>query len=352
MHVEQTATPSSPRRDPKRVLILFFSILLFFGFCIALWFWYEVSSPLMVRGGGVEMTIEEGSSVPVIAEELYTAGVIRGPFLFKLYAKLSGKAEELQAGDYTFPEQISIVDAVDYLTGGGASGDVSITIIEGWNSDEIETYLLEQGLEMSDFAERASDGEFVNASMKIFQDIPTEASLEGFLFPDTYSVLPDATSADVIGKMLHNFEKKVTDEMWKQIEKSEYSFYEILTLASIIEKEVRTNEERRIVAGIFLKRLEDGHPLESDATVNYITGKNTTRATVEDIAIESAYNTYKNVGLPPGPISNPGIDAIQAVLEPAETAYYYFLTTPEPEGKAIFSKTFEEHLQNKAKYYP
>lgn len=144
---------------------------------------------------------------------------------------------------------------------------------------------------------------------------------------------------------------KLTDDDLALIKKSDYSFYEILTLASIVEKEVASKSDRAVVAGIFLSRLADSYPFQSDATVNYVTGKKTTTPSFADTKIQNDYNTYQNIGLPPTPISNPSISAIEAVLKPKKTEYYFFLTTPPPENATVFSKTYEEHLKNKAKYY-
>ena len=165
------------------------------------------------------------------------------------------------------------------------------------------------------------------------------------MFPDTYRFFTDATPAEVVEKMLDNFKLKIgynkSDSM---------TMWEVVTLASIVEKEVRQKEERREAAGIFLERLAIDKPLQSDATVNYITGKDTSMPTSEDLAEESLHNTYQNVGLPPSPICNPSLDSIHAVLDPKETDNLYFLT--KKDGTAVFSKTYEEHLENKYKYYP
>jgi UPF0755 protein len=149
--------------------------------------------------------------------------------------------------------------------------------------------------------------------------------------------------------MLDNFNKKLTPELVTEINKQQKTVHEIITLASIIEKEVSNDNDRKLVADIFYKRLEKGIGLQSDATVNYVTGKSTTRPSAQDLAVDSPYNTYKYKGLPPGPISNPGISAILAAIYPTSNPYFYFLTTPD--GKVIYSKAYQEHLQAKAQYY-
>ncbi|OGY89834.1 MAG: hypothetical protein A2927_01170 [Candidatus Komeilibacteria bacterium RIFCSPLOWO2_01_FULL_45_10] len=148
--------------------------------------------------------------------------------------------------------------------------------------------------------------------------------------------------------MLDNFGAKLTQEMRVDIKNAGKSIFEVITLASIIEKEVRTEQDMKMVADIFNKRLEQGIALQSDATVNYVTGKGLVQPTAADIAVDNLYNTYKYRGLPPGPIANPGLKAIKAAIYPTPNQYYYFLTTAE--GEVIYSQTYQEHLKNKSVY--
>ncbi|MBU0707232.1 endolytic transglycosylase MltG, partial [Patescibacteria group bacterium] len=179
-------------------------------------------------------------------------------------------------------------------------------------------------------------------------DKPYMANLEGYLFPDTYRVYKDATPAQIVQKMLNNFEIKLNDELKSKIEQSGLTIFETVTLASIVEKEVRTDKDRRLVADLFLRRMENGMPLQSDATVNYVTGKSELQPTIDDTKMESLYNTYLHQGLPPGPICNPSLASISAVVNPEPNDYVYYLNAPD--GQTYFSKTFEGHKINKAKY--
>ncbi|HVY67933.1 MAG TPA: endolytic transglycosylase MltG, partial [Patescibacteria group bacterium] len=214
------------------------------------------------------------------------------------------------------------------------------------------------------FLKAAAD--FDASQYPILESKPKTAGLEGFIFPDTYfvsgdpSTTPAELSEGIVEKALNNFSKKFTGDMQAQARRGNMSVYQIVTLASIIERETGRNavtdeqkqaldEERRIIAGIFYNRLNIGMPLESDATVNFITKKNTPQATASDTAIDSPYNTYKYKGLPPGPISNPSLSSIMAALYPTKSDYYYFLHK-QPSGEPVYSKTYEEHLRNKAKY--
>jgi UPF0755 protein len=194
-----------------------------------------------------------------------------------------------------------------------------------------------------------------------FKTTADKFEFQGFLFPDTYTLSKDNSATDLISKMLNNFEDKVTDKMLADLEKQNRTLSQALIMASIVEKEVGRNTEnltdddltemqteREKVASVFYNRLDIGMALESDATVNYVTGKADRSATIEDTKIKSPYNTYQVKGLPPTPISNPGIGAIMAAIYPANTDYIFFLNSPD--GKAYFAKTLAEHNENRAKY--
>jgi UPF0755 protein len=183
----------------------------------------------------------------------------------------------------------------------------------------------------------------------ILADKPKSYGLEGYLFPDTYRIFNQAPVLDVIEKMLGNLDAKFTPMMRADIARQGRTIYQVITLASIIEKEVRIAEDRKIVSGIFWNRLAIGQALGSDATLSYILGDKDAAHSIEQTKIDSPYNTYHYAGLPPGPICNPSLDAIIAAIYPAATDYYYFLTDPK-SGKTIFSKTLEEHNRNKQKY--
>ena len=179
-------------------------------------------------------------------------------------------------------------------------------------------------------------------------DAPSRASLEGYVFPDTYAVSPDKNSRSLVIKMLDNFDTKLSDELRRSIKEQGKTIYDVIVLASVVEREVPDTEDRRVVADIFSRRLSIGMALQSDATINYITDSGRSRSTAGDLAIDSPYNTYKYAGLPPGPIGNPGIDAIQAVIAPKKNDYLYFLTGTD--GLVHYAKTFKEHQKNRELY--
>ncbi len=247
--------------------------------------------------------------------------------------------------------------------------EVQVTIIEGWTTEQIAAKLASSGM--------FSEEEFLDAVKKfnlgsyaLVMDKPSGTGLEGYLFPDTYRFAKGATPEDVITKMLSNFTNRMrsinvleseltyTIPGYESLEvsggdhKPGMSLYDILTLASIVEAESGSSsnmslaEERALIAGVFYNRMLIGQGLESDATVNYITGKNDPGVSIKDTEINSPYNTYRYAGLPPGPIGNPSLGSIQAVMRPTKSEFYYFLHK-QPSGEVQFSKTFAEHIQKK-----
>lgn len=223
-----------------------------------------------------------------------------------------------------------------------------ITIIEGWNLTAIEKYLEKEGFDFKDSVLDLKAKDFAE-DFPLLGEASRSASLEGYFFPDTYRVYASSTLADVTEKALGNFSKKITSEMVADIKKQGRTLPEILTMASIIEKEVKGERDMKIVSGIFWDRIKNGQGLESCATLAYILGENKTQYSEADTKIDSPYNTYRHRGLPPGPIANPGLVAIKAAIYPIYTDYNYFLNRLD-NGETVFSRNYQEHLSNKAKY--
>jgi UPF0755 protein len=245
----------------------------------------------------------------------------------------------------------------------------TIQILEGWTSRDIGQYFerlgkwqSEEFLEVAGFPQvdyrrnkEMPPLKDLSDRYPFLKDKPKYYGLEGYLFPDTYRIYASSTVAEVIDKMLSNFDVKLTAKMRADIKTQKRTIYEIVTMASIIEKEApldyqkNDNHDARIISGIFWNRLKVGQALQSDATLSYILNDNQPSHSGQDLEVVSPYNTYKYRGLPPGPICNPGILAIEAAIYPLSTDYNYFLT---PKGKetVIYAKTYEEHLQNKYKY--
>jgi UPF0755 protein len=302
----------------------------------------EIYSPLS-HDQESEFFIKKGQSVSTIANNLKENDLIRNTTIFKGYVLITGNGSRLQAGRYVFPKKISLGQIVEKFIKGDTNG-LEITIIEGWNENDIAGYLNKLKIcSKEEFLEAMKDS---SSDYPILSDKPTKADLEGYIFPDTYKLGDDFSPEIIIQKTLSNLGKKITQELRDEISKQNKSFFEILTMASLIEKEVITKTDKAIVSGILWKRLDSGMPLQVDATINYLSGRQ--GISQEDLSIDSLYNTYKYAGLPPGPICNPGLDSIIAAVHPQKTAYWYYLS--KPDKTTIFSKTLREHNIAISKY--
>ena len=332
--------------------IIITTILIFAFIIISGWFYFEwqINYPISQNSTEKNFVIEKGEGVQEIAANLEKSGLIKNDFYFKTYVWRKKIEKKLQAGEYLLGENMNISEIVEILIKGAIiSNQKKITIIEGWKINDIGGYLLESKIiSAQEFKTAAKNWRGENYQYDFLKNLPEKASLEGFLFPDTYFIYEDASAEDIIDKMLKNFDKYLTKEMRQEIEKQNKSIFEIITMAGILEKEVRTGEDRKIAAGIFYKRIEKEIPLESCATIAYILGEDKRQYSFEDTRIESLYNTYLNKGLPPGPICNSGESAIKAAIWPEKSEYNFFLS--KENGETVFSKTLEEHNLAKVKW--
>ncbi|MBI4709382.1 MAG: endolytic transglycosylase MltG [Candidatus Portnoybacteria bacterium] len=310
---------------------------------------FEFYMPVAAGEGEAKMIeAQKGQGVKEIAAELEEQKLIRSAFWFETYVWLSGKQNKLQAGKYSISSSMNMAQIIDLISGGKvAENDIWVTIPEGFTLKQIKTRLSESGLSVAQDIDNKNAVD-LKSQYQFLADAPSGANLEGFLFPDTYKFDKDSSQNEIILKMLDNFDRKLTDKMRVDIASQEKSVFEIIIMASILEKEVR-GEDRKIASGIFWKRISDNYSLESDATLSYIFDDKIDRHTIEQTKVDSPYNTYKYKGLPAGPINNPGIEAIEAAIYPQESDYYFFLTKSDT-GEAVFSKTLQEHNQNKVKY--
>ncbi|MBI4133255.1 endolytic transglycosylase MltG [Candidatus Uhrbacteria bacterium] len=265
----------------------------------------------------VTLTISEGATLKEIARQLADQRLVSSPRLFEWYVRSRDLDRALGQGTFEIMRGTNMRGIANLLTLEGQQEE-TITIIEGWTRNEIADYLVSFGISRDDFL-RASDG------------------LEGYLFPDTYRIFADATADDIVQKMRANFDTKVGT-----ISQAD------LILASIVEREVALDEDRRMVADIFMRRQNVGWALQADSTVNYVTGKDTPSLSLEDRDLDTPYNTYLYPGLPPGPISNPGLSSIEAVRNPLPNDFWYFLT--DAAGNVHYAETLDGHNENKARY--
>lgn len=312
---------------------------------VFLWFVFALTPP---RGlVTTSVTIAEGSGVNAISRTLKQANVIRSSLLFETLVWLWDAEGSMQAGTYEFGPKDSLIRLIERLRSGDLTARDRITFIEGRTLTQYRAVLEENGYDTASFDRLIADPAAWRDQYWFAKEIPEAQTMEGYVFPDTYAIDAERSSEALIKKMLDNFETKITDELRAQLTKT-LTLHEAITLASIVEAEVQTFSDRQRVAHIFLKRLDAGMPLQSDATINYVTKSGRARSNADDLAIDSAYNTYKYTGLPPGPIGNPGLDAIRAVAEPLENDSWYFLT--DAEGRVHYGRTFEEHQENRRNY--
>jgi len=318
---------------------LFLALVLFLVF-LFLVLRQEIELPVSVKAQNKIVKINKGEGAVTIAKKLEEQGIIKNKHLFLFYVFLTGEYKELKAGVYSLSSCMTISEIVSKMVK-GETAEERVTIPEGFNIKKIENRIEAQLGRDIDIASFTVDD--YRSRFPFLQSAPTGISLEGFLFPDTYYFEPEANAEEIVSQMLTRFEQKALPLIPRK------NIFQLITMASLLEKEVKSEQEMRTVAGILWKRLEEGIPLQVDATINYITGKNTAAVSVSETKIESPYNTYINKGLPLGPICSPGLKSIRAVLSPAKTDYWYYLTAPGT-GETIFSKTFEEHKQAKEKY--
>ncbi len=328
----------------KKIFFLLI-ILIIIVFFIGLFIWQGIYLPkdFQFKENKV-FSINKGQGAFQIAENLEKEGIIKNKFFFDLYLIMTSDSDKLQAGKYSLNSTLNIPEVTRKFVL-GETIKIKITIPEGFNLKQVEGEL-NSGLQKINLS-KFSVIEFKN-EFEFLRNVPSNASLEGFLFPDTYFFDPDMEGREIAKVFLENFSKKLTADLREEIKRRDKSIFEIITIASLIEKEVITIDDKKIVSGILWKRLKIDMPLQIDATISYITGKKGTNISIEETKIDSPYNTYKYKGLPIGPISNPGLESIIAAVYPKDSRFWYYLS--KPDGQTVFSKTLEEHNLARIKY--
>src|SRR5215472_15224158 len=282
----------------------------------------------------VIVDVPEGYGIGQIGKQLEQAGVVRSATLLKYYATLRGVAARVDAAEYEFPPNQTLSEVVDRLASGGRPPVVWVTIPEGYTAREIA-----HRLEAAQLTSAAAF-EDVAAHNSLLIDGSLTRGLEGYLYPDTYQVRRGTAPEDIAALMTDQFRKKLPKDAARQARKLGFSLPDIVTLASIIEREAKIDAERRLMAGVYYNRLKRGMPLEVDATIEYALPEHKTVLHQGDLTIDSPYNTYTHTGLPPTPIANPGARSIAAAFDPAHTDYLYYVYAGN--GHHHFSKTLEE----------
>ena len=338
----------------KKIITIFLvliSLLFVVGITGFIYVQSNINAPHNIKNNTKqEFVIQSGESVQEIADNLEEKNLIKKADFFKFYVWKEYLANKLQAGNYELSSAMTIPEIVNLFIGGKVkSAEIKITIPEGFLNKEIGERLASNNLiKKGEFIEFDEDNDLDLSGYEFLKDKTENVGLQGYYFPDTYIYYNNSSIEKIVKKMLDNFDQKLTPDLREEIKKQNKSIFEVIILASIIEKEAGFVGDMGKVASVFRNRLDIGKVLESDATINYITGSGRAQSTYDDLKIDSPYNTYKYPGLPPAPISNPGIEAIKAAIYPEEKDYFYFLTATN--GESFFSVTYDEHLRNKAKY--
>lgn len=316
----------------------------------ALLLWYDglLTRPMDISGNEQSFIIAQGQTVDAIANHLQIVGLIRDAESFRAYLVYSGLDTSIQAGEYKLSTAMSAIDVAHELQD-ATPEDVTFVILPGWRIEEIAASLSTSGLSIT-------PEEFISAAQNPpagFDFLSGATTTEGFLYPDSY-VIPRGTSADqLIQEFVRNFGLRISSDMKSAIDRQGYTIHNAVTIASLVEREAVRDEEKPLIASVFLNRLKIGMKLDSDPTVQYALGYDVLSQTwwknplsLHDLQFNSPYNTYIYVGLPPSPIANPSLESLRAVAFPAETPYYFFRAKCDGSGFHLFAESFEEHLLN------
>jgi len=318
----------------KTIKIFIFSIVIIFFFGMGTYYYEIHMKKIEIKK---EVEFKKGESV---GEFLNKVGVEQNVFL-KIYFRTSGISSEIKAGHYKLNSEYTISEFFNLLKE-GRSEMIRVTIPEGFTVEQIKKLLISKGM--------ITEEEFQKTLEEAkFPYMTPNNNFEGYFFPETYYFAVGSNPKLIIKTMLGEFLRKFPVENHGKTEKDKQNFYEKLILASIIEREAVLDVEKPIIASVFYNRIKKDMRLESDATVNYIFGYEKKRIYYKDLRIESPYNTYRNHGLPPAPIGNPGSLAIEASLKPASTGYYFFVATYDGTNSHHFTKTYKEHVDYQKK---
>jgi len=346
--VRKTRRMRPVKRKKSKIGIYLTAFLLVAAVMIGANWWSGKLKPVADSGQTQTFVLESGMTASQVAQELQQKNLIRSAEAFRALARKNNADAKLMAGMYSLSPQMSAQEILDTLLKGPIPDIVKVTIPEGYSVAEIVQTLSQKGLGTEAELYKVMRSYSVR-DYAFLKDIPKgDNPLEGFLFPDTYFFDKDAKPKEVIDRFLVRFEKELTEETQARLEELDISVYTWVTKASVVEKEAAKETERPLIAGVFNNRLKTGMPLQSCATVQYVLGEVKPILSLEDIEIDSPYNTYKNTGLPPGPIANPGHASLTAVLYPTKTDYYYFVA--KNDGSHAFAVTYDEHLRNVNRY--
>ncbi len=336
----------SKRKGLRSVVavLLLLSVVLLIGWITS----QGLTPPPKSSGRTLKITVPKGSSAAEIGELLASKKVVKNALVFRAYVRYQDVGSKLRPGSYTLREGMDYDTVIDLLVEGPPQTYFTITIPEGFTVAQIGQRLsTETKIDGDEFAQYALLRSAVFSSDFAFLASNPTSSLEGYLFPKTYNVRKTADAVEFTKLLLRQFANETQSFDWKAAQASGFTPHQVVTVASLVEREARLPSERPIIAGVIYNRLRKGMPLQVDATVQYALPAWKDRLTYDDLKVDSPYNTYLRKGLPPGPISNPGISSLQAALRPARVDYLYYVVA-DPTGRHAFSRTLEEHNRAKA----
>jgi UPF0755 protein len=340
------ATRNGGGRPPRRRPALLgkiarhpFLIFVVIAALFALWFLNALFQPFHGDGDGrIQVTVPKGSGVAEVGDLLAEEGVIDNSTLFQVRVTLAGKRSEIYSGNFTLADNMSYGAAIDALSTPPVKRTLSVTIPEGYTRSQAAQLVEEVGV----------PGSYTKATVKSKYLVPARyggkgaKDLEGFLFPDTFELKPNAPVEDLVQLQLQDFERRIKGVDMRFAKSKNLTVFDVVTIASMVEDEAGIDSQRGLVASVIYNRLREGMPLGIDATIRFATGNYTRPLTESELAIDSPYNSRTNAGLPPGPISNPGLESIEAAAHPPKTDYLFYVTTPGACGKLTFAETEAE----------
>jgi UPF0755 protein len=331
-----------PRQRPAALTKIARHPFLIFAVIAALFVLWGLNSlfqPFHGDGSGrVQVTVPKGSSVSEVGDLLSDKGVIDNSTMFQVRVTLAGKRSEIYSGNFTLANDMSYGDAIEALSEPPVKRTLTVTIPEGYTRSQAAQLVEEVGV----------PGDYTKATIKSKYLDPADyggkgaKDLEGFLFPDTFELKPNAPVEDLVQLQLLDFKKRIKGVDMSYAKSKNLTVFDVLIIASMIEEEAGVDSQRKLVAAVIYNRLKEGMTLGIDATIRFATGNYTEPLTESELAIDSPYNSRTNVGLPPGPIANPGLDSIEAAAHPAKTDHLFYVTTPGACGKLTFTETEDE----------
>lgn len=343
MQVERESETMSPRKKTRRSLIGFILVLLVGGMGLLSW-WSWATEPYSPIGKSEKITISPGTTAAQLAEELHQRHLIRSAWMFRFLVRADQADFKIYVGDYLLNPAMSPNEMIKYLVNSSVALVTNrVTIPEGYTTEQIIDLLVQKGIgSKAEFTKVVTEDRFAYPFLK---DAPKGIHrLEGYLFPNTYDIDKKTTPHAVIDLLLQQFAKELTPEVQKQLETINMSVPQWVTLGSLVEKEAVKESDRPLIASVIMNRLKIDQPIQIDATIQFLLGTPKLKLNNKDLQIPSPYNTYLNLGLPPGPIANPGHASLQAALHPTQTDYLYYVA--KKDGYHVFSKTYAEHLKN------